>query len=98
MIARRSSESGFTLIEVLIAVLLLASTAAGIAHITTIVLASTRDAREQSAATLLAIQKLEELKGAAWGSVALVESSADTLGVDVAGYSDRVDARGRALS
>ena len=88
MLTRLSRDDGFTLLEVLIATLLLASIAAGIAHVIVIVLASNRDTHEQSVATLLAVQKLEELKGAAWGSPAMATSSGDTLGSETTGYSD----------
>ena len=61
------TDGGFGLLEVLIAVVVLATTAAGLAGLFAIAAVSTRTARSQTMATLIAIDKLEQLRGLMWG-------------------------------
>ena len=60
------AEGGFSLLEVLIAVVVLATTAAGLAGLFTIAAVSSRMARSQTLAMLLATDKLEQLRGLTW--------------------------------
>ena len=60
------AEEGFSLLEVLIAVVVLSTTAAGLAGLFTIAAVSTRMARSQTLAMLLASDKLEQLRGLTW--------------------------------
>jgi prepilin-type N-terminal cleavage/methylation domain-containing protein len=60
------AASGFTLIEVLIAMALLVSVAVGVAHMIGIGTNAGRAAREQTSATILAGAKLEQLRSLAW--------------------------------
>jgi prepilin-type N-terminal cleavage/methylation domain-containing protein len=62
----RRSESGFTLVEVLVAMVLIALAAVGVAALTTVAMQSGAAARGQTSATLLAIQKMEQLLALTW--------------------------------
>jgi prepilin-type N-terminal cleavage/methylation domain-containing protein len=61
-----SQPSGFTLVEVLIAMLLVALVASGVAQLFVVAAISTENARRQSSATTLAVQKLEALRSLTW--------------------------------
>jgi prepilin-type N-terminal cleavage/methylation domain-containing protein len=63
---RQHIAAGFTLIEVLIAVLLLISVAAGVMHLIGVSTAATRAARDQTTTTILAASKLEQLRSLTW--------------------------------
>jgi len=65
MLALRN-DGGFSLIEVLIATLVLATGALGMAGLMTISAISTRDARVTTAESILAMDKLEQLGSLAW--------------------------------
>ena len=93
-----SAGEGFTLVEVLVAFALVAVCAAGVGQLIVVGLATARHAREDSVATLLAAQKIEELRGAAAGTTGPSLSPDDALEHDVTGFSDRVDASGAASS
>lgn len=58
---------GFSLIEVTIALLLLLTVVAGIVPMASIAAGAVRDARTQSIAASLAVQKLEQLRALCWG-------------------------------
>lgn len=60
-------DDGFTLIEVLIAMLLLAIMSLGVAQLFGIAIRSTQAARYQTSTTILASQKMEQLRGLTWG-------------------------------
>ena len=66
MTQQDTPAEGFSLIEVLVAVLVLGVAVAGAAGLFTVAVASTRTARVQTTATLLALDKLERLRGLAW--------------------------------
>jgi prepilin-type N-terminal cleavage/methylation domain-containing protein len=59
-------HAGFTLIEVLIAIALLAAIAIGVVHLLGIGVAAGRDARFHTSTTILAAAKLEELRSLVW--------------------------------
>ena len=65
--SRFSADSGFSLIEVLIATILLATALVTLAQLFAISTQSNADARNVSYSTLLAQQKVEELRALAWG-------------------------------
>jgi prepilin-type N-terminal cleavage/methylation domain-containing protein len=73
--------SGFTLIEVVVAVAVLVAVLAGVAGVWAMTAASTRAAREQTLAMQLARDKLEQLAALTW-AVATV-GGADVLASDV---------------
>jgi hypothetical protein len=58
----KAPEAGFGLLDVTVAVFLLSVAAAGIAHLVGLAILDTWEAREQSSATLLAVQKMEQLR------------------------------------
>lgn len=60
------SCAGFTLIEVLIASILAAAIATGVAHLIAIGIDANRAAREQTFTTILAASKLEQLRSLSW--------------------------------
>jgi len=59
-------ETGFTLLEVLIAILLVASIAMGVAQLFTLTMIATENSRHETSSTALAVQKMEELRGLTW--------------------------------
>jgi prepilin-type N-terminal cleavage/methylation domain-containing protein len=89
---------GFTLVEVVVALALVLVCAAGVGQLIVVALSAARHAREDSVATLLAAQKIEELRGAAAAPSGLTLSPDNALESDVPGFSDRVDASGAAAS
>jgi prepilin-type N-terminal cleavage/methylation domain-containing protein len=93
----RSRDGGFTLVEVLVALFLVGVFAGGTAALIATSLGSIRDAREETVAAALAIQKMEHLRSAA-GAGVLVPSPDDALDVEAAGFADVVDASGRGVS
>jgi type II secretory pathway pseudopilin PulG len=58
--------SGFTLIEVLVSAALLIVVAAGVAHLTLVAAEACRAARARTATTMMAAQKMEELRALVW--------------------------------
>ena len=89
MMSAPSRIAGFTLVEVLVATMLLVVVAAGVAHLFGVGIASGRSARAQTMATILASAKLEQLRSLTWayepvpGGPPLARSDATTnLSVD----------------
>ena len=62
----RSSERGFTLLEVLVALVVVAITAAGVAGLFSVAMRDARAARDQTATALMAMAKMEELRALTW--------------------------------
>lgn len=77
----RQCEHGFTLIEVIVAIVVLATAAIGAAGLFGIALHSTRVARTQTWTAMLAADKLEQLRTLAWttdeAGAAVSDTSAD---------------------
>lgn len=90
-------NSGFTLIEVLVSLVVLATAAAGTGAMISMAVASTRAARVQTWTTLLAVGKLEELRALSATATGLALSPQGSLTRDAAGYVDYVDRTGRAI-
>ena len=102
MVAERSfrpcprSPSGFSLIEVLVASLIFCVAFTELARLVPLATRSTRQAREQAYALLLATQKLEELRDAAdAGGLAL--SAADAWSRSVDGFLEYLGEDGASL-
>ncbi len=76
----RSSSAGFTILEVVVALVLLAGALSGVAGLLTVSFTAARQARVQTSTTLLAVQKLEQLRSLTWASDAagLPESDLET--------------------
>lgn len=75
---RRPFDSGFTLVEVCIAMMLLVLVATGVAQLFGVAMKATQGARVQTSTSVLASQKLEQLRALQW-----------TLDVDGRPLSDR---------
>lgn len=101
---RISHADGFSLLEALVATLLLAG---GVAALAWLAVASSRvqaAAREQGMATRLARDKMEQLRALAWTSdvvgsavSGLVASPPGTLAANMPGFFDALDAAGHEL-
>jgi len=63
---RDSLSGGFTILEVVLALVLLAGALSGVARLLTVSFAAARQARTQTSTTLLAVQKLEQLRSLTW--------------------------------
>jgi prepilin-type N-terminal cleavage/methylation domain-containing protein len=66
---RPSSASGFTLVEVLIAVAIFITLSVGVAQLIAVATRAVRAARERTSAAILAAAKMEQLRSLAWTSV-----------------------------
>ena len=102
--SRIHSAHGFSLIEVMVASAILGCAVLSVAQLVATATAATADARRVSEATLLAWQKLDELRSLAFAfddgglpvtDPLLVPSPAGTLSADTDGYVERVDDRYR---
>lgn len=85
---------GFTLAEICVAMLLLILAATGAAQLSGIAIASVQGARLQTSTTVLASQKIEELRALPWSDPALTPSAAGSLDANVPGVVDYLDVRG----
>jgi prepilin-type N-terminal cleavage/methylation domain-containing protein len=92
---RVAPESGFSLVEVLVAVGLLATALATLGQTFGIAVAGNASARHGTFAAVLAQQKIEQLRTAAAGGLA--PSPPGSLAGDVAGYVDFIDRFGATL-
>ena len=104
--SRVESSSGFSLIEVMVASAILGCAVLSIAQLAAASTQSTAGARDVSEATLLAWQKIDELRALAWtfddagapvGDAALSPSPAGALTHDSGGWVDYLDAWGQSL-
>lgn len=102
----RSSASGFSLLETLVATSLLITVMAGLADLLARSVQRTRDTGRQSAALDAAQAKLEWLRAREWqvnadgvsvSDPSLAPSSPDALDHTTAGYSDWLDEAGQAV-
>jgi prepilin-type N-terminal cleavage/methylation domain-containing protein len=100
------SSRGFSLVEVMVASAILAGAVLSIAQVMTVAIRSTASARGMSEATLLAWQKVDELRGLAFtfddagGPVtddALAPSPGATLSRDTSGYVEYLDTLGQRI-
>jgi prepilin-type N-terminal cleavage/methylation domain-containing protein len=62
-----SRQDGFTIVEVLVALLLISVVALGTAELFAVSIRATHAARNQTTTTVLASQKLEQLRSLTWG-------------------------------
>ena len=95
-----SSHAGFTLVEALIAALVLCSAVGGLAHLVAVGTRQAATARRSATASQLAQSRLEDLRGLAWSfdeaggrvsSADLAVAPDDALERDTPGYVDGVD-------
>lgn len=62
-----SRDAGFTLIEVMIAMMLIALVALGVGQLFGVAIRATHDSKMLTSTTAMAEQKMEELRGLTWG-------------------------------
>jgi type II secretory pathway pseudopilin PulG len=95
---RRTSASsrGISLIETLIAITVMTVGVGALSQLFVVATRANHRAALITGASVVAQQKLEELRGSAF--TASVPSPADSLTRDISGYCDRVDASGRVLA
>jgi len=91
------SDRGFTIVEVLIALAIIAMAAAGVAELCAIAIRTARAARDETMTTMLAMQKVEQLRSAPWASSDLALSPPGALAATTAGYADFLDRHGRSV-
>src|SRR4051812_42476103 len=91
---RLDPATGFSLLEVLVATSLVAVGVAALAQLVAVAVYANHQAKQSTFAAILAQQKMEALFPEAASGV-LSQSPAGTLGRNVDGYHDRVDAGGR---
>src|SRR6188474_3101772 len=72
-----TSDGGFTLVEVLVAMLIMAIASLGVAALFAVSIRANQAARFQTSTTTLATQKMEQLRALTWGF------DADGLGLPV---------------
>jgi len=63
----RQTDAGFSLIEVLVAILLMGVMALGVAQLFAVSIRAASGARHQTSTTVLAAQKMEQLRALTWG-------------------------------
>lgn len=92
---RCHAQVGTTLIEATIAIGLLATAAVSLAGLASVAIRSSTSARDRSVATVLAMQKMEQLTQR---PAALAASPLDAVWRDVVGFVEYVDAAGRSTT
>jgi len=91
-------DRGFTLLEVLVALCLLAASLIVVAQLMVVAARASDASRDTAVATALAAQKIEQLRALSWG-MAADGTNADDLESDVAAWPDRpAGGTGLALS
>jgi hypothetical protein len=90
---RMAQAAGFTFVEVVVATTILMVVWLAIARIVTISAAANANARAVTLATLLAVEKLEELHALPFDDPAFATSPPGSLATNVGGYYDAPDAR-----
>lgn len=93
-------DEGFTLVEVLIAMLLIETMAAALATLFALGVVNVRDARMETVAAMAAVQKMEQLRALRFVDPAdtLGASPADAVDRNVAGFVDFLDGAGRPVA
>ena len=76
--AHPPGERGFTLVEVLVAMVIVTCAAIGVAELVTLAVRAAQAARSQTSCTTLAVQKMEQLTALTWS---FVDDEADSLPV-----------------
>ena len=92
MTLQTTDDGGVALAELLVAMALIAVTVAGLAVLVVLAVRVAAGAHEQTRATVLAAQKLEQLRAATMGTV---PAAAGSLSTDVPGYADWLDSDGQ---
>lgn len=66
---RRTHNAGFALVEVMVACALLVAVAVGVSHLVAVAIRAGFVARSRTTATVLAVQKMEQLRSLKWSDV-----------------------------
>ena len=99
-------DRGFSLLEVLIATTILTVTLVALAQLVALSVTATTAAKETTMATVLGMEKMEQLRSLTWGFDAsglpvddprLAASPSDALVRNITGFCDFVDADGQPL-
>ena len=85
-------DDGFTLIEALVGLAFVSVLTAGVANLVVVATALSRDAREDTGASVLAVQKIEQLRSAIAAGMSVASSPPNALDEDVPGFYDRTEA------
>jgi hypothetical protein len=83
-------DAGFTLVEALVGLAFVSVLTAGLANLVVVATGLTRDARDDTSATILAIQKIEQLRAAIATGMTVEPSPWNVLDEDVSGFSDQI--------
>jgi Tfp pilus assembly protein PilV len=90
---QQAGDAGFTLVEALLATLVLSIGVVGLMSLVVNAMRATRDARDSGMATWLTWQKLEDLRA----RNDLTASPGDTLAADTAGFVEYLDQAGHQV-
>lgn len=85
-------DVGFTLVEALVGLAFVSVLTAGLANLVVVATGLVRDAQDDTRASVLAVQKIEQLRSAIAAGRAVGASPANALDEDVPGFSDRTEA------
>jgi prepilin-type N-terminal cleavage/methylation domain-containing protein len=91
-----SMPRGFSLVEVVVAMAITITAALAIVQLSVMSVRANRVARSTTVATVLALQKMEQLHSAGWTE--LTVSPPEALGRNSGGYFDFLDANGGTLA
>ena len=83
-----TNDDGFTLVEAVVGVAFVSVIVAGIAGLVTVSTGLIRDARDDTVMSLLAIQKIEQLRATIAAGLVVPMSPSAALEADIAGFSD----------
>ncbi len=86
---------GFSLIEVVVSMAIITTATLAIAQLSIMSVRVNRVARSTTVATVLALQKIEQLQSSGWTELA--SSPPETLGRNTDGFSDFLDGNGGTL-
>jgi type II secretory pathway pseudopilin PulG len=93
----RRRAAGFSLLEALIATLILTVAVGTVAQLFVVATAANRGARVTTMAAMFASEKLEELRSVEWGAPGLDASPAGALAQNTPGDCDFLDGRGHLV-
>jgi Tfp pilus assembly protein PilW len=83
------TDRGFTLVEALVGLAFASVLTAGLANLVVVATSLTQGARDDTNASVLAVQKLEQLRSSIAAGMSVPSSPVDALDEDVPGFSDR---------
>ena len=86
------TDHGFTLVEALVGLAFVAVLTAGLANLVVVATNLMRDARDDTGASVLAVQKIEQLRSSIATGMSVASSPPNALDEDTTGFSDRTDA------